>query len=258
MQNPSKKEQLTTLEARKYLGEGLGRGKPLAYDTLRSYKIAGYLHPKRARGGHEMLYDRDELDKFLRGESFAGPRLVMPAMMAHFETYVRSQLHLEPNSEFLEQTPAFAPIPAQRAILLQVPTDTLAVRRYLLQSGRQPGEKHWTRWRTSENWYNPDLVDQTMLEQMQHSPAFDTMLAIRERFDGLTVRNVLIRVRSRLPTTQEVKLLEMQPQHPVLEMDRVSSAGSGQIVMIHHLVFVADRCEIEWNQENVNLWEVNH
>jgi DNA-binding transcriptional ArsR family regulator len=61
---------LSTLEARKYLGHGLGKEKPVAEETLRSLVERGIIHEYKREVGRGKLYDPDELDEALKPKWF--------------------------------------------------------------------------------------------------------------------------------------------------------------------------------------------
>ena len=67
-----KRPFLSTFDARKHLGEGMGKGKPVAEETLLALVERGIIHQYKREVGRGKLYDPDELDKALE------PRVITP------------------------------------------------------------------------------------------------------------------------------------------------------------------------------------
>jgi hypothetical protein len=236
---------LTSDEARAYLGRVLGRaGRPISNDTLLRYRREGFLHTKKRGVGQRVLYERAELAALLEVQSTEKPsRLVLPLMTDHFDTYVREVLHLEPVSEFVDNGVDWIAASDEVAALLQIEPATLVARSWLRQGVRTGSEV--TYWRTSEDFYHPELVDQQMAENMRRSVEFDTLAAIQERY-GITTRDTLVKIRARMPSSHELELLRMPPGSPALEVHRVTSSEQrAQVVVLDQLVYRSDLCELE-------------
>jgi GntR family transcriptional regulator len=101
-------------------------------------------------------------------------------------------------------------------------------------------EKHSpTPYRLAENFYPTSLVDESILDQMLILPHFDVILAIKNKYDKAPVR-IYEDVIGRLPTSQERQLLNITPQTPVLEVNRVSYTEDDTVIMVNKIIFVAN------------------
>jgi len=157
----------------------------------------------------------------------------MPAMVPHFDRYIESQ-GLVPISTFLEP-PDLVSIPFVIADKMGLDECTLVPHR-LLRQGVQKGDTV-VHVRLSENFYNPELVKDEIFEGLRSNPQFDTLIAIKNKY-GKAIENISLDATSRLPTSNEQKLLEVVRGTPMMEFYRTSYTSDGLVVMVNKIVFV--------------------
>jgi GntR family transcriptional regulator len=133
--------------------------------------------------------------------------------------------------------PTIIPAPSEVAKALGVAKGASVIRRFRKQGAEQKGAV--TPYRLAENFYSTALVDESILSQMQKDEHFDVILAIKDKYGKYPV-HVHEDVIGRLPTNQERQLLNITPQTPVLEVNRISYAEDDTVIMVNKITFVAN------------------
>ncbi len=170
-----------------------------------------------------------------RGVIISRSRIRIQGVTARFDQELQ-KFGLTPVESNIDE-PAIISAPPEIASVLGVAEGTSIVRRFRKQ-GAQQGDTIIP-YRLAENFYPTTLADKAILEQMQKDDRFDVILAIREKYGKAPVR-VHEDVIGRLPTNQERQLLNITPQTPVLEVNRVNYAENGMVVMVNKIIFVAN------------------
>ena len=132
--------------------------------------------------------------------------------------------------------PAIVPAPSWAGKLLGVQEGTPVARRFRIQGAVQ-GSRHIP-YRLAENFYLTTLIDQGLLDQMKKDDRFDTLLAIKEKH-GQFIVDTHEEIDVRFPRAVERSLLEITPQHPVMEIRRANYAKDGTVVMANKIIIVA-------------------
>jgi len=187
----------------------------------------------------------------VRGRSLyvAPSRVRFPAMLPHFETYLK-ELGQEPVSDFVEK-PGFVPCPPEIAARMNIDADTLVIRRLLRQGAMLATTPQY--YRLSENFYQPQLYDASILPDIQSSPQFDTMPVIKAKHGAYVVKTHINAI-GRLPTEAERKLLKIVSTAPVLELYRTSTANTGMVLMVNHITLNAAFFSLEYDLD-VPFWK---
>ena len=170
-----------------------------------------------------------------RGVVISRSRVRIQGITARFDLELQN-LGLIPTESNIDE-PAIVPAPAQVARALGTREGTPVVRRFRKQGAVQDGTI--IPYRLAENFYPTALADAAILEQMRRDERFDVILAIREKYGKLPT-HVHEDVIGRLPTGLERQLLNITPQTPVLEVNRVNYAEDDTVVMVNKLIFVAN------------------
>jgi GntR family transcriptional regulator len=170
-----------------------------------------------------------------RGVTISRSRVRVQGITARFDLELQN-LGLTPVESNVD-SPSIVPASDQVARALGIAEGTPVVRRFRKQGVEQ--EDITTPYRLAENFYPTTLVDRSTLERMQEDDRLDVVLAIKEKHNKVPVR-VHEDVIARLPTSRERELLNITPQTPVLEVNRINYAEDDTVIMVNKIIFVAN------------------
>ncbi|MBV9259105.1 MAG: GntR family transcriptional regulator [Ktedonobacteraceae bacterium] len=170
-----------------------------------------------------------------RGVVISRSRIRIQGITARFDLELQ-KLGLAAVEENIDE-PTTILAPPQVAKALGVAKETPVIRRFRKQGAEQKGAI--TPYRLAENFYPTTLVDESILDQMQKDKHLDVILAIKEKY-GKSPARIHEDVIGRLPTNQERQVLNITPQTPVLEVNRISYAEDDAVIMVNKIIFVAN------------------
>ena len=151
----------------------------------------------------------------------------------------------KPRIQFLEQ-PALIAADDEIAAHLNIPTGTLALKRYRLQSADN------LPYRIIESYYPSDLFGELLTTNIENQPLF-AWLQERHGLRVMHAQEVLI---ARHATPTERQLLQISLNAPVVAIDRTVLADTNRVVEWAHIYAVAalytftyEYDILDWNQE---------
>jgi GntR family transcriptional regulator len=235
------KKQTTVVEVAEALRERILAGDFGQYGRLPpAIDLANQFHVSRDTINRALKFLQAEGYLESRGENKRGvtisrSRIRIQGISARFDLELEKR-GLSP-IELNIDNPDVVPAPDQVALALNIAQGTPVVRRFRKQGIEQEGTI--IPYRLAENFYPTTLVNEVILSQMQKDDRFDVILAIRERHNKILTR-VHEDVIGRLPLSQERQLLNITPQTPVLEVNRINYAEDDTVIMVNKIIFVAN------------------
>lgn len=170
-----------------------------------------------------------------RGVVISRSRIRIQGITARFDMELQ-RLGLVATESNIDEPTLISASP-QVAKALGVAKGTAVIRRFRKQGAEQEGT--FTPYRLAENFYPTTLVDEPMLDQMRKDERFDVLLAIKERHGKAPV-HIHEDVIGRLPASQERQILNITPQTPVIEVNRICYAEDNTVIMVNKIIFVAN------------------
>jgi DNA-binding GntR family transcriptional regulator len=175
---------------------------------------------------------------------FVSPRTRMPGITARFDLYLKEHGLVPVETDI--DAPSLVLASSEVAGVFGIVVGKPIARRYRRQGTTT------THYRLTENFYSPELLDQEILEQMQKDVSSDALLAIKQKH-GKSISRLHDTVVGRLPTTQEMSLLEINRHSPVLEAHRISRSEDGTVIMYSRIIYVASYFELSYDY-SVPYW----
>lgn len=157
------------------------------------------------------------------------PRIVLPGLTKDFEQFLVSQGYQADIENIIP--PQLETMPAEIAVLFGQPSGIHVIHRMRKQGiPDQP-------LRIGEIWYPAELAE-PFLEDMKNNDRMNVVDAIKEKF-GICIAEVKEDIVARIPSKEEIKLLDLARYQPVLEVRRVNSTDQGRPVMFTRAIMVA-------------------
>lgn len=208
-----------------------GVGKETARRAIAVLRTEGLVVPIRRRG--TVVRDRQPVRLPLERHRDVA---TTPGALGPWESACAAQgLPGSTEVKEVQQTPAKGLV----AILLEVPTGTLAVRRlqHMLIDAQVT--------QIQETWLLLSLAGGTPLAQDQKliGGIYRALVSI-----GYPPANVTETVTSRMPTREEAQVLQLDLGSPVLAIDRITRSQDGTVLALSRAVAVGDRVQLVYNQ----------
>jgi DNA-binding GntR family transcriptional regulator len=168
------------------------------------------------------------------------PRTRIPGVVPRFDLYIKELGMVPVETNVIK--PEIVPAPADVTKALGVVEGAPVVHR-LLRQGTTGAHM-----RLAENFYPVALVDDYILGQMQKDERLDALLAIKDKY-GKVVKHVRETVVARFPSEEEMELLKITRNTPVLDVRRTNSDEDGTAIMYNRIVFVASYFELTYDYD---------
>lgn len=202
---------------------GINGRLPTVTALSKEYQIA------RATMYQSLLLLRSEGLLIVKGNSYFAhyPLLRIPGSPL-FDQFLIQQ-GLKPVTDNLTD-PNIVPAPADIAAILGVEEGAPVISRIRRQGTAEVA------YRLHENWYTLELAE-PFLEEMKENPNMNVAGRIRET-RGIAIANIRDDVVTRLPTADEIELLNIVRTTPVLEVRKQFLTQEGTLVMFVRSVLV--------------------
>src|SRR5713226_4569185 len=139
--------------------------------------------------------------------------------------------------------PEIVPAPADVAVSLGVPEGTQVIHRTRRQGTAE------VPYRLHENWYPLDLAE-PFLEAMRQDPNLNVAGEIRKA-TGIALATIHDDIFTRLPTAEEINLLNIVRTTPVLEVRKQFLSQEGRIVVFVRSVLVGAYFQLSYDYPHV-------
>jgi len=174
------------------------------------------------------------------------PHIRLLGIAENFYHYLQEQVP-DPIAEYIDK-PTILKASTEIAQIMNVPEETLVLRRFMKQGTRQ------TTFRLEESYYPKKYLTTAMIDEIKKDASYAALPLMKEKF-GATITDVSEEVMCRLPSDYEQDLLKIVRNNPVIDIRRKHYSKDKKTVIFYtHMILNANHFLLSYNYE-VNFWK---